>query len=274
MMAAQHPDPDELIQHSIGTLDAAGCGPMRLHLAGCPECSERVAELRRDLALVAMSVPVAMPPAVARERLMQAVAADASSAAPTPAPGNASTASAPNLVPIRPRRSGSSLFWGGWLAAAVCLLFALHMRRENRAMHLELQAETAEILRMDASSARAQQVLDVLSSPHAQHVTLIAAHATPQPAGHAVYMWDRGALVFTASNLKPLPPNKGYELWMVPADGAAPMPAGMFWPDARGMASVLLPDLPTGVQAKTFCVTMENSAGSTTPTMPILLAGG
>jgi anti-sigma-K factor RskA len=40
------------------------------------------------------------------------------------------------------------------------------------------------------------------------------------------------------------------------------------------MASVLLPNLPKGVSAKAFGVTMENAGGSTTPTLPILLAGG
>lgn len=274
MMATQHPEPDELIQHCMGTLNAEGEERVRQHLAGCRDCREQAAELRRDLALVAMSVPVSAPPAAARERLMRAVAADAKAATQVPATNGTSVASASKLVPIRPRRSGGSLVWGGWLVAAACLLFALHARRENRGMHLQLQAETAEILRMSTSSARAQEVMDVLSSPDARRVTLVAAHAKPQPTGHAVYMKDRGALVFTASNLTPLPPDKTYELWIIPVNGSAPVPAGMFQPDSRGMASVLLPKLPEGVQAKAFGVTMENSGGATTPTMPILLAGG
>jgi anti-sigma-K factor RskA len=72
----------------------------------------------------------------------------------------------------------------------------------------------------------------------------------------------------------PLPPNKTYELWVIPADGTAPIPAGTFQPDSHGMASVLLPNLPAGIQAKAFGVTMENAGGATTPTLPILLTGG
>jgi anti-sigma-K factor RskA len=87
-------------------------------------------------------------------------------------------------------------------------------------------------------------------------------------------MKNRGALVFTANHLVPLPPNKTYELWVIPANGNAPIPAGTFKPDTHGMASVLLPHLPKGVDAKAFGVTMENTGGSTTPTLPILLAGG
>jgi len=45
-------------------------------------------------------------------------------------------------------------------------------------------------------------------------------------------------------------------------------------PDAQGMPSVLLPNLPKEVEAKAFGVTMENAARSTTPTLPTLLTGG
>jgi hypothetical protein len=93
-------------------------------------------------------------------------------------------------------------------------------------------------------------------------------------AAEDVYLKERGALVFTASNLVPLPANKTYELWVIPASGTAPIPAGTFQPDAHGMASVLLPNLPKGIEAKAFGVTMEKAGGSTTPTLPILLAGG
>jgi anti-sigma-K factor RskA len=75
-----------------------------------------------------------------------------------------------------------------------------------------------------------------------------------------------------ASNLDPLPSNKTYELWVIPMKGA-PMPAGMFRPDAAGNASVVMPDMPKGIEAKAFGVTVENAGGSITPTMPIVLAG-
>ena len=37
-----------------------------------------------------------------------------------------------------------------------------------------------------------------------------------------------------ASNRTPLPENKIYELWLLPADGSAPMAAGWFKPDGKG----------------------------------------
>ena len=93
-----------------------------------------------------------------------------------------------------------------------------------------------------------------------------------QPAGRAVYLADRGSLIFQANNLARLPENKTYELWLIPANGSAPMPAGLFRPDAAGNASVVLPPLPKGVQAKTFAVTIEKLSGSDTPTAPLVLS--
>ena len=84
---------------------------------------------------------------------------------------------------------------------------------------------------------------------------------------------NRGGLIFQASNLDPLPLNKAYELWVIPANGKAPIPAGTFRPDATGSASLVLPPLPTGVPAKAFGVTVERAEGSETPTAPIILSG-
>jgi len=266
-----HPELDELILYCMGTPNAQGentaNSELRRHLETCPECRAQVSQLCSDLSLVALAVPQIAPPAGAKNRLMQAVAASSKNTSSV-APASF------NVLPMKPRRHSPGLIWGGWVAAAACLFYAVQLRESNQGMRQQLRTETSELIQSSNSAARAEEVLDVLSSPDAQRVTLVSAHAKPEPTGHAVYLKSRGALVFTASNLTPLPQNKTYELWVIPANGTAPIPAGTFQPDAQGMASVLLPKLPPGVQAKAFGVTMENSGGSATPTMPILLAGG
>ncbi len=60
---------------------------------------------------------------------------------------------------------------------------------------------------------------------------------------------------------------------MIPANGKAPVPAGLFRPDAAGTATLVLPPLPAGVPAKAFGVTIEKASGSDSPTTPIVLSG-
>ena len=95
----------------------------------------------------------------------------------------------------------------------------------------------------------------------------------PRPEGHVTYAPSTGKLVFIGLHLAPLEPYKAYELWVIPADGQPAIPAGIFKPDAKGFASVILPQIPAGVTAGQFGVTIENDGGSAHPTLPIVLAG-
>ena len=148
---------------------------------------------------------------------------------------------------------------------------ALSARNEQiQAANTSLEAERATML---AQNAKAREVLATLSDAHAIRVTLTRPKQAPAPEGKATYDPDRGALVFLASNLDPLQAAKTYELWLIPANGQAPIAAGTFRPDRNGNANVILPTLPKGVAAKAFGITVENEGGATSPTMPILLAG-
>lgn len=262
MMAAQHPDSDALMLYAL----EPGSRPdtVREHVRQCGSCQREIAEIQGVLAIAALANTPSAPPAGARERLLQAAGL----------PADSTHTEKVTQMPTRRGATPRLLLWTGWIAAAACLVYAALVHTTNAKMGQLLGQQSAELQRSQVSAARAERALAVLSSPQAQRVTLVAAHAKPEPTGHAVYLPDRGALIFTASNLQPLPPNKTYELWVIPANGSAPLPAGTFTPDSHGMASVILPALPRGVKAKAFGVTQENAGGSATPTMPILLAGG
>lgn len=145
---------------------------------------------------------------------------------------------------------------------------------QNNADKAQQTAQEAQLTTEQA--ARAQRVLQLLTNPSAMQVVLHltpAGSASTKPEGRASYDAQRGELVFVASHLKPIQSNKTYQLWLLPASGAAPVSAGVFRPDAKGNASIVLPQLPKNVPVKGFGVTIENSGGSTSPTMPIVLAG-
>jgi len=259
-----HIPQEDLALYAMHSLSAEESAEVRAHVDDCAECSAELAELLSDLALVAMSVEQHPVPAGARERLMEKVAADAAAEGRKPA-----TVTSISDVPP-PRRVYSSIQWA---AVAAMIVFSFALLLKNGSLNQELHKQKLLAEHQAAESARAQQVLDVLTAKASQHVLLTSGKARPEPTGRAVYLASSGSLIFQANNLDPLPQGKTYELWVIPADGKAPIPAGLFRPNAVGSASVILPPLPTGVPAKAFGVTVERAQGSDTPTAPILLAG-
>jgi hypothetical protein len=166
--------------------------------------------------------------------------------------------------------------WIGWAAAAGLAIAAGNLYHERETQSLKLISQAGTIDRLSADAAGAKQLLETITDTSARQVTLSRATGSPVPAvpqGRATYVASKGALIFLATNLEPIETFKTYELWLIPADGRDPIPAGTFRPDARGNASVILPPLPKGINAKAFGVTVEDEGGSQIPTMPIVLAG-
>jgi anti-sigma-K factor RskA len=114
-------------------------------------------------------------------------------------------------------------------------------------------------------------VLELLTAPDTAKVTLVAGEAHPAPQGKVFYHPQKG-LLFYAANLPALPSGKTYQLWLVPTHGN-PISAGIFQTDAHGNGEVLLPQLPVGVAAKAFAVTVEPAGGVPQPTGPKVLVG-
>jgi hypothetical protein len=164
--------------------------------------------------------------------------------------------------------------WVGWAVAAGLAVAAGSFYRDRDALRGTLTTQMSQIDHLTADAEAARQVLETMTDRSAMRVTLTQGQAAPRPTGRATYVASKGSLIFLASNLEPLQAAKTYELWLIPAAaGENPIPAGTFRPDARGNASVIMPPLPKGVEAKAFGVTVEDDGGATTPTQPIILVG-
>jgi hypothetical protein len=184
------------------------------------------------------------PPQRARQRLLDAIAKEPRGL---------------NAVPARPRFNWAVAL--GWAAAALMFVVVVQLRRENFGLRESVNKLAQLTSQQTIEVANAQRVMDTLTASDTQAVTLVAAKGPPQPQGKAFYLKNKSGLVFVANNLPQLPPDKIYELWLIPP-GAAPIPAGLFKPDARGNATVVNPPgLPAGVEAKTFAVTLESASG-------------
>jgi anti-sigma-K factor RskA len=244
-MSAHEQFAEDLALHALGALEGEERTALERHLDTCSACRLELDQLRGDMALMATATAGPKPPQRSRQRLLDAITKE------------------PRVPTVVPGRTGFN-WWAafGWAAAAAMFLVVVQLRKEN----FELRESANRLAQLTGQQtvelANAQRVMDTLTAPDTQAVTLVAAKGPPQPQGKAFYLRNKSGLVFVANNLPPLPPDKIYELWLIPP-GAAPIAAGLFKPDARGNATVVNPPgLPPGVEAKTFAVTLEPATGS------------
>ena len=278
---------------------------IRVLLHTSPDLQSQMAEVQGDLAIYAMTVDMHTPPAMARERLLTQIGRERKIQSIDRAHESVTRSAAYGAGPgtdmvedkhDRPSRTGriggmrdledddqeahrqSSglgriLPWLGWAVAAGIAVTTGNFYHESETLRGNMAHDRTELSKLTADAAAARKLMETLEDPSATRVTLTRGKSAPEPQGKVTYVADRGALLFVASNLEPLDTYKVYELWLIPANGQAPVAAGTFHPDARGNASVVLPNLPTGLTAKAFGITVEDEGGSQTPTMPILLSG-
>jgi hypothetical protein len=144
--------------------------------------------------------------------------------------------------------------------------------RQNTDLRQRVAALEANSAGQQERLLQAKELIATLTSADAVHFTLVAGKTPPQPQGKAIYVRSTSTLVFLASNMPELPPQKTYELWLIPTSGA-PIPAGLFRPDAHGSAALIKPPLPAGIEAKTFAITVEPGPGSAAPTSTPIMVG-
>ena len=255
MMAPGDHFADDLPLYALDALEGEERIAVEKHLRECPECRIEVEQLREDWALIALSATGPAAPARSRDRVMAAVARE------------------PRQPRIRVRKRPVWLNALEWATVAAAILVIVFLARQNAYLHAQLASLQARSAADEQQLRQAKELAAALTSANAEHFTLVANNAPPQPQGKAIYDPATGTLVFLASNMPAIPSHNAYELWLIPASGAAPLPAGVFKPNARGTATVVKPSLPAGVGAKTFAVTVEPEAGSSAPTSQPIMVG-
>jgi hypothetical protein len=286
-----HPAPEDLVLLAMQLFPPEQAEPIERHVIDCPACREELGRIHGDLAAVALTAESAAPSTAGRDRLLAQVAREKkitagaavkSSVQPTKA------VPAPRPLAEFGRGKGSTLIpepavigsrrppvygWAGWAVAAALAVATAFLYIDHRSLQENLATETSEMQRLNARAAKSHELLDALTDPQAVRVTLAPKAPPRRPTGGVTYNPKKGTLVFLANNLDPIQTYKTYELWVIPADGSAAIPAGTFHPDEHGSASVIMPNLPKGVDAKAFGVTIEDAGGSDKPTMPIIMSG-
>jgi hypothetical protein len=282
MIANNHVDQEELALYAMHFLSAHETRVIEAHLQTCAGCSDAVALLRGDLAALALGTDLIDPPAGARERLTTQVAREKkvipiSHAAQQGGGSPLADHIVVNEANVAQHTATAKILpwvsWIGWAVAAGLTVTITQLYQERDNLRSAVATQASVIGNLSASAEKERAMMSALTDAAAMRVTLVKTPASAVPTGRASYVASKGALLFTASNLEPIEPSKTYQLWIIPADGSSPVPAGTFTPDSRGNATVIMPEIPKGVVAKAFGITIEDQGGALKPTPPIVLQG-
>ncbi len=145
----------------------------------------------------------------------------------------------------------------GWIVSTAYDRRVTQLAQETAALKQELE--------------RQQSLVALLRDPATQVVAL--AGLEPAPGARARVLWHvtAGGLL-VAQGLPPAPEGKAYELWAI-AGKNAPVPAGIFTVDAKGVGSLRVAPIRVDGTVDTFAVTLEPAAGVPAPTGTMYLAG-
>jgi anti-sigma-K factor RskA len=247
---------------ALDALDGEDLVEFRRHLETCEECRKELASYERAAAGIGASVPpVPLPPGM-RERVLAAVEAPATT-----------TAAAPRWT---------AFTWLGAMATAAAVVLAVTLvttRAQLRHEHARAEALAVEAAEAHRQLADLQQTLaeirsvrDLVIQPDSRLTVLAGLPAAPGARARVIWIASTRQAVLLASGLQRAPEGKAYEVWVI-AEAKPPTPAGVFQAEPDGTALVHLPRVEETARPHTFAVTIEPSAGSPSPTGPMVLAG-
>ncbi|HVB36555.1 MAG TPA: anti-sigma factor [Candidatus Acidoferrales bacterium] len=249
---------EEFELFALGVFAGEERAPIQAHIDSCPECARKLAEARGRIALLAIAAPEQSPPSVVKQRLLEKVRAEKSS----------------NAAPVRIRGTRPAIRWWNtiWAPAALALAIATiflwisDRRLDNQLQHIQQVTQTYQ-----TQTEHAQALVNVLAAQDTVTVKLDATPSMPKAWGYVKYNPRMGMMCYSADLPEP-PPNKVYQMWVVPATGN-PVSAGVFMPAAAHGGHMPMAKVPPGIDCKWFCVTVEPKGGKPAPTGPKVLVG-
>jgi hypothetical protein len=219
--------------YALDALDPAERDEYERHLAGCEQCQEDLASFWEVTGALAVAADGPAPSPALRERVL----ADA-------------RAETQKVVPLRPRRGVSPV-----LAAVTAIAAAVAIGLGLYALSLDGRLDEAR----SALSAQ-QRATAALADPQATTVAL-------QAGSGRLVVADDGSTVLVLDDLSAAPTGKTYQAWVV--EGTTPVSAGTFAPtDGRAVVPISQA-VPDGA---VVAVTIEQSGGATSPTLPLVAA--
>ena len=136
-----------------------------------------------------------------------------------------------------------------------------NQRLSRRLAELELTHQQLQTSSLDlkAAAARAQAVLDMLTSPQTSRWTCRPRPRTPCPTAKR-FTTVTADLLFYTTNLNSLPSDRTYEFWLIPTVGK-PVDVGIFNTDTQGNGQLILTHLPRVLPPRRLPLPLSPPAG-------------
>lgn len=174
-----------------------------------------------------------------------------------------------------------------WALAACLAIVGAILISQQKSLRQSLNVQAKQLLDLDQMADslsnrtdHLKQAVATLQEPHqftGLRIVLLNSVLEDSPQAMAVSLWDEQAQrgVFLVQNLKPLPADKDYQLWVIDPKYPTPVSAGVFQVDAQGnMRLQFKTEKPIETAGK-FAVTQEPKGGLTVPTLKnLVLIGG
>jgi anti-sigma-K factor RskA len=260
-LSPQHIREEDLELLALGVLVPEESEPFRAHLASCADCSRKFAEAHGRVALFALAAPPQTPSANARENLLQKIRAK-----------EVHPETSGSRAGIAPRPARSRWWNSFWVPATAVLAIATILLWVNdRRLDQQLQQINQTEQDFQNKLQHEQALVSFFSAQDTQAVELNAKPTVPKSAWARVKYNSRLGMICYTGDLPAPPPNKEYQMWIVPMAGN-PISAGAFMPASFSNGRMCMAKMPPGITCKDFGVTIEPMGGMPRPTGPVVLA--
>lgn len=274
MTDGEHIREEAMELYALGGLPEGEVEALKTHLAGCGECAMKLAQSRGSTAMLAFTAKQERPAGTIKAELMARVRAnrerDEHYAWPLPTKEPVVESTTGETMTSKP--TGARVWWNWVLvptAVALALLsLALSWQNRRVSQALEKQRQAMQALLHDREQT--EKLVGVLAA--ADTITVKLASAA-EPVGNGVVKYNSrlGVMVYSAQ-LPPAPAGKTYQMWLVPANGAA-LSAGLLEKREHAAGHVWTAEVRANTEAKAFVVTLEPAGGVPQPTGPKVLVG-
>jgi len=239
-------------------------------LSQSAELQQLVSALRVTRDALAGNLPEVEPPFALKQRILAQI---------SPAP----------QLAAKPTPKSPFSFLNLWLPwalavglAVVCGIlwshqFKLEKQLSQQATRLQAMNQMADDLRSTTNNLH-QLVVSLRETNQLVNlrIAMLSSLLADAPKAIAVSLWDNEQQkgVFVVQNLKPLPTDKDYQLWVLDPKYPTPVSAGVFQVDEQGNVRIQFKADKRVGSADKFAVTMEPKGGLPTPTMKDLVLIG